>query len=296
MAGFGLALALPFGLFALFPNWLNTLPKSGGWLTTVKVVLGFIELGLAFKFLSNADLVKHWGLLKREIFIGIWILVGTGLTLYLFGWLKIGHARALRISRARKLFGLLAGLFTLYLIPGVTNTKYANLSLISGFPPPLFYSIYSKGSDCVLDLNCTHDYEEGLALARRENKPLLIDFTGYACVNCRRMEENVWSKPDVFALMRDKFIVVSLYVDDKKKLPASQQFTYKSADGIEREIRTVGDKWATFQTENFKNNAQPLYAIINTEEVLLNYPVPYTPSAVEYLAWLQCGLDTFEKK
>lgn len=296
MAGFGLALALPFALFALFPNWLNTLPKSGGWLTTVKVVLGFIELGLAFKFLSNADLVKHWGLLKREIFIGIWILVGTGLTLYLFGWLKIGHARALRISRSRKLFGLLAGLFTLYLIPGVTNTKYANLSLISGFPPPLFYSIYSKGSDCVLGLNCTHDYEEGLAMARRENKPILIDFTGYACVNCRRMEENVWSKPDVFKLMRDKFIIVSLYVDDKKKLPASQQFTYKSADGSEKEIRTVGDKWATFQTENFKNNAQPLYAIINTDEVLLNFPVPYTPSPVEYLAWLQCGLNTFEKK
>lgn len=296
MAGFGLALALPFALFALFPNWLNTLPKSGGWLTTVKVVLGFIELGLAFKFLSNADLVKHWGLLKREVFIGIWILVGAGLTMYLFGWLKIGHARALRISRSRKLFGLLAGLFTLYLIPGVTNTKYANLSLISGFPPPLFYSIYSKGSECVLGLNCTHDYEEGLAMARRENKPILIDFTGYACVNCRRMEENVWSKPDVFELMRDKFIIVSLYVDDKKKLPASQQFTYKSPDGSEKEIRTVGDKWATFQTENFKNNAQPLYAIINTEEVLLNYPVPYTPSAVEYLAWLQCGLNTFEKK
>ena len=296
MAGFGLALALPFALFALFPNWLNTLPKSGGWLTTVKVVLGFIELGLAFKFLSNADLVKHWGLLKREVFIGIWILVGAGLTMYLFGWLKIGHARALRISRSRKLFGLLAALFTLYLIPGVTNTKYANLSLISGFPPPLFYSIYSKGSECVLGLNCTHDYEEGLAMARRENKPILIDFTGYACVNCRRMEENVWSKPDVFELMRDKFIIVSLYVDDKKKLPASQQFKYKSPDGSEKEIRTVGDKWATFQTENFKNNAQPLYAIINTEEVLLNYPVPYTPSAVEYLAWLQCGLNTFEKK
>ena len=296
MAGFGLALALPFALFALFPNWLNTLPKSGGWLTTVKVVLGFIELGLAFKFLSNADLVKHWGLLKREIFIGIWILVGLGLTLYLFGWLKIGHARALRISRSRKLFGVLAALFTLYLIPGVTNTKYANLSLISGFPPPLFYSIYSKGSDCVLGLNCTDDYEEGLAMARRENKPMLIDFTGYACVNCRRMEENVWSKPDVFKLMRDKFIIVSLYVDDKKKLPASEQFTYKSADGSEKEIRTVGDKWATFQTENFKNNAQPLYAIVNTEEILINYPVPYTPSAVEYLAWLQCGLNTFEKK
>ncbi|MEJ7627704.1 MAG: thioredoxin family protein [Ferruginibacter sp.] len=297
MGGFGLALALPFALFALFPNWLNTLPKSGGWLNTVKVVLGFIELGLAFKFLSNADLVKHWGLLKREIFIGIWILVGIGVTLYLAGYLRFRHdTLGNKIGHTRKLLAVLFGLFTLYLVPGITNTKYANLTLISGFPPPLYYSIYDKGSDCILGLNCTHDYEEGLAKARLENKPILIDFTGYACVNCRRMEENVWSKPDVFRLMKERFIVVSLYVDDKKKLPIAEQFTYTTADGTERNIRTIGDKWATFQTENFKNNAQPLYAILNTEEQLLNHPVPYTPSAVEYLAWLQCGVETFEKK
>lgn len=296
MAGFGLALALPFALFALFPNWLNTLPKSGRWLNTVKVVLGFIELGLAFKFLSNADLVQHWGLLKREIFIGIWILVGIGLTLYLFGLIRFRHDSPVKkLSSTRMLFAVLFGLFTLYLLPGVSKTKYANLTFISGFPPPLYYSIYDKGSDCILELNCSHDYEEGLAMARRENKPILIDFTGYACVNCRRMEENVWSKPDVFKLMKEKFIVISLYVDDKKKLPVAEQFTYKSADGAEWEIRTVGDKWATFQTENFKNNAQPLYAILSTDEVLLNHPVPYTPSAVEYLAWLQCGVDAFEK-
>ena len=296
MAGFGLALALPFALFALFPNWLNTLPKSGGWLNTVKVVLGFIELGLAFKFLSNADLVKHWGLLKREIFIGIWIMVGVGLTLYLLGIIRFRHDSPYKFSRTRTLFAILFGLFTLYLVPGITNTKYANLSLISGFPPPLYYSIYDKGTDCVLGLNCAHDYEEGLAMARREKKPILIDFTGYACVNCRRMEENVWSSPEVFKMMKEKFIVISLYVDDKKKLPVNEQFTYTSADGTERDIRTVGDKWATFQTENFRNNAQPLYAIINTDEVLLNHPVPYTPSAIEYLAWLQCGVDAFETK
>jgi len=296
MAGFGLALALPFALFALFPNWLNTLPKSGGWLNTVKIVLGFIELGLAFKFLSNADLVQHWGLLKREIFIGIWILIGAGLTLYLFGLIKFRSDSPLKkLSRSRILFAVLFGLFTLYLVPGVTNTKYANLTFISGFPPPLYYSIYNKGSDCILGLNCSHDYEEGLAKARRENKPILLDFTGYACVNCRRMEENVWSKPDVFRLMKENFIVISLYVDDKKKLPPAKQFTYMTPDSTEREIRTVGDKWATFETENFNNNAQPLYAILNTEEVLLNHPVPYTPSAVEYLAWLQCGLDAFKK-
>ncbi|MEO5983941.1 MAG: cytochrome c biogenesis protein CcdA [Ferruginibacter sp.] len=297
MAGFGLALALPFALFALFPHWLNSLPKSGGWLNTVKVVLGFIELALAFKFLSNADLVQHWGVLKREIFIAIWIIIGTLLTMYLLGKLRFPHdSPIIKLPRTRLLFAVIFGLFTLYLFPGVTNTRSANLTFISGFPPPLYYSIYDKGTDCILGLNCSHDYEEGLALARRQNKPILIDFTGYACVNCRRMEENVWSKPEVFRLMKEKFIVVSLYVDDKKKLRATDQFTYTSSDGSTREIKTIGDKWATFQTENFKNNAQPLYAIINTEEILLNHPVPYTPSPVEYLAWLQCGVDAFEKK
>ncbi len=297
MGGFGLALALPFALFALFPNLLDSLPKSGGWLTTVKVVLGFLELGLAFKFLSNADLVMHWGLLKREIFISIWVLVGAGLTLYLFGFIRFKHDSSVKkLSFIRMGFGLIAGLFTLYLIPGLTNTKAANLSLISGFPPPLYYSIYKSGNDCVLDLNCTRDYEEGLKMAKEQNKPILLDFTGYACVNCRRMEENVWSKPEVYKLMKEKFIIISLYVDDKKKLPLVQQFTYKTKDGVEKEINTVGDKWATFETENFKNNAQPLYAILNTNEQLLSHPVGYVPSVKEYKEWLQCGVEVFYKK
>jgi thiol:disulfide interchange protein DsbD len=168
--------------------------------------------------------------------------------------------------------------------------------LISGFPPPLYYSIYYKESDCILGLNCTQDYEEGLKRARAENKPILLDFTGYACVNCRRMEENVWSDPDVHKLMKEKFIVISLYVDDKKKLPAAEQFTYTTKEGVQKEINTVGDKWATFETENFSNNAQPWYAILNTEEILLTHPVGYTPSASEYLEWLQCGLNAFQKK
>ncbi|MEO7265392.1 MAG: cytochrome c biogenesis protein CcdA, partial [Ferruginibacter sp.] len=294
MAGFGFALALPFALFALFPGWLNRVPKSGGWLNTIKVVLGFIELGLAFKFLSNADLVVHWGLLKREIFIGIWIIVGIGLTLYLFGFIHFSHDNPKeKISKNRKLVGLLVGLFTLYLVPGLTNTSYANLTLISGFPPPLYYSIYKSGNDCVLDLNCTRDYEEGLAMAKAQHKPILLDFTGYACVNCRRMEENVWSKPIVYNLMKEKFIVVSLYVDDKKKLPSSAQFSYTAKDGSVKEIKTVGDKWSTFETENFRNNAQPLYAILNTDEQLLNYPVGYVPSVTEYYEWLRCGVDAF---
>ena len=296
MGGFGLALALPFALFALFPNWLNSLPKSGGWLNSVKVVLGFIEVALAIKFLSNADLVEHWGLLKREVFIGIWIITGIGLTLYLLGKIKFPHDSPIKkLSKARIALAIIFGAFTIYLIPGVTNTKYANLTLISGFPPPLYYSIYQKNNECILNLNCSHDYEEGLKMAKATNKPMLLDFTGYACVNCRRMEENVWSDPEVYKIMKDKFIIVSLYVDDKKKLPAAQQFTYKTKDGVEKEIISVGDKWATFETENFKNNAQPLYAIVNADEKLLNKPVGYTPNIKEYKDWLLCGLQAFEK-
>ncbi len=297
MAGFGAALGLPFALFAMFPEMLKSLPKSGGWLTTVKVVLGFLELGFAFKFLSNADLVMHWGLLKREIFIGIWIIIGALLSLYLWGIIKFKHdAPIKKLSKGRMLVALFFTLFTLYLIPGVTNTKYANLSLISGFPPPLYYSIYAGKSDCVLDLNCSYDYDEGLKMAKEQHKPILLDFTGYACVNCRRMEENVWSDPAVYKLMKEKFIVISLYVDDKKNLPTEQRFTYTSKDGNKRDIKTVGDKWSVFETENFKSNSQPLYAIINNEEELLSQPSGYAPNVQDYLNWLKQSLSAFEKK
>jgi thiol:disulfide interchange protein len=305
MAGFGAALGLPFALFALFPEMLKSLPKSGGWLTTVKVVLGFLELGFAFKFLSNADLVVHWGLLKREVFIGIWIIIGALLSLYLWGVLKFKNDTPIKkLSIGRIAFALFFTIFTLYLLPGVTNTKYANLSLISGFPPPLNYSIYSKeeavktqtntatNNNCVLDLNCSHDYEEGLKMAREQHKTILLDFTGYACVNCRRMEENVWSNPQVYKLMKEKFIVISLYVDDKKNLPAEQRFTYTSKDGNKRDIKTVGDKWSVFETENFKSNSQPLYAILNTNEELVSHPSGYAPNITDYLNWLQAGVDT----
>ena len=295
MGGFGLALALPFALFALFPHWLNSLPKSGGWLNSVKVVLGFVEVALAIKFLSNADLVKHWHLLKREVFIGIWILAGAGTTLYLLGKIKFPHDSPIKkLSKARIVLALIFAAFTLYLIPGVTNTRYANLTLISGFPPPLCYSIYQNPVNCK-NFEPLNDYELALQKAKAENKPILIDFTGYACVNCRRMEENVWTNEEVKSIMNEKYILVSLYVDDKKNLPASKQFTYTTQEGTQKEIITIGNKWATFETENFKNNAQPLYAILNGDEILLNNPVGYTPNIKEYKDWLLCGLNAFEK-
>ncbi len=298
LAGFGLALALPFALFAMFPNWLASLPKSGGWLDTVKKVLAFAEVALAFKFLSNADLVMHWGILKREVFIGIWILTGLGLTLYLFGILRLPHDyKGMKIGTGRKVVGVIALLFTLYLIPGVTSSKYANLKLLSGFPPPLSYSIYGKTNvhGKGLEPNVINDYEKALQMAKAQNKPLLIDFTGWACVNCRKMEENVWTQPEVYNYIKDNFILVSLYVDDREKLPLEQRFTYTSADGKQKQLITVGDKWATFQSENFNQVTQPLYAIMDTSERLLNHPVGYTPDAGKYLAWLKCGKETFGK-
>lgn len=296
MGGFGLALALPFALFALFPNWLNSLPKSGGWLNSVKVVLGFVELALAFKFLSNADLVQHWGILKREIFLGIWVVIGVGLLLYLFGVLRFPHdGPKTKLSKGRLLLGFVTLAFVAYLIPGLSNTRYANLKLLSGFPPPLFYSIYEKETEGPLGLKAYKDFEEGVAAAKAQDKPILLDFTGWACVNCRKMEEQVWSIPAVFDLMQDEFILISLYVDDRKELPEDQQFNYIRPNGTVKQIRTIGDKWATFQTLNFRNNSQPFYALMDTEMNLLNKPVGYTPDSEEYLEWLTEGLKQFNK-
>jgi thiol:disulfide interchange protein DsbD len=297
MGGFGLALALPFALFALFPNWLNSLPKSGGWLNSVKVVLGFIELALAFKFLSNADLVQHWGLLKREVFIGIWIIVGIGLLLYLFGILRFPHdGPKTKPSKGRILLGIVTLAFVIYLIPGLTNTSHANLKLLSGFPPPLFYSIYEKETEGPLGLKAYKDFEEGVAAAEAENKPILLDFTGWACVNCRKMEEQVWSDPQVFDLMKEEFVLISLYVDDRKELPEDQKFNYQKPTGGIKEIKTIGDKWATFQTLNFRNNSQPFYVLLDHEMNMLNQPTGYTPDSDEFGEWLQEGVEEFRQQ
>ena len=296
MSGFGLALALPFTLFAMFPKWLNSLPKSGGWLNSVKVVLGFLELAMAFKFLSNADLVDHWGLLKREVFIGIWIVIGIGLALYLFGKIKFPHDSPIKkLSFSRISLGVLTVAFIIYLIPGLTNTKSANLTALSGFPPPLFYSLYEKESECPLDLNCYKDLDEGLAAAKEQNKPIMLDFTGLACVNCRKMEEQVWSKPRIYDILNDEYIIISLYVDDRKKLPEDEQFKFLKSNGTLKNIRTVGDKWATLQTLNFQNNSQPYYVLLDHEINLLNHTTAYTPQAGTYFNWLETGLLNFKK-
>lgn len=298
LAGFGLALALPFALFAIFPNWLQKLPKSGGWLDTVKKVLAFAEVAFAFKFLSNADLVMHWGLLKREVFMAIWILVSAGLTLYSFGFLRLPHDyKGMKISTGRKILGFVALAFTIYLIPGVTNTKAANLKLLSGFAPPFSYSIYGKHNVNlnVIEANVINDYNKALAIAKEQNKPLLIDFTGWACVNCRKMEENVWTVDSVSNYIKQNFVLLSLYVDDKEKLSVEKRFTYTAKDKSVKDINTLGDLWSTFQTENFEKTAQPLYVILDNNEKLLTFPIPYTPNYKTYLEWLKCGKEQFDK-
>jgi cytochrome c biogenesis protein CcdA/thioredoxin-related protein len=296
MGGFGLGLALPFALFALFPGWLGSLPKSGGWLGTVKVVLGFLELAMAIKFLSNADLVEQWGLVKREIFIGFWVVIGVLITLYLTGKIRFPHDSPVkRFTVTRIAFLLFFGVSTIYLVPGLTNTSAANLTLISGFPPPLCYSVYKDPVNCAHGVEPLRDYEEALVLAKKLHKPILIDFTGWACVNCRRMEENVWTDPEVRKRMLDSFVVVSLYVDERRLLPAAAQMVYPTKDGARKNIITVGDKWATFQSENFNAVSQPQYALISPDERILTYTKGYTPQASEFAAWMDCGLAAFRK-
>ena len=290
MTGFGLALALPFALFALFPNWLNSLPKSGGWLNTTKVVLGFLELALAFKFLSNADLVGHWDFLKREIFIGIWIIIFIGLALYLFAKIKFPHDSPIKkLSFSRISFGVLIVSFVIYISPGVLKNPTWNLGLLSGFPPPQFYSIYEQESDCPLGLDCYKDFDEGLAKAKEVNKPILLDFTGWACVNCRKMEENVWADPNVLNTLKNDVILISLYVDDKRPLDVAVDSKLRPG----KQLRYIGQKWSEFQAIKFKTNTQPFYVIVDEKGELLNEPVGYTPNISDYLNWMKDGINRF---
>jgi len=299
MAGFGVALGLPFALFAMFPNMLKALPKSGGWLNTTKVILGFLELALAFKFLSNADLVKHWGLLKIEIFLGIWIFVFAGLGLYIFGKIKFPHDSPLKkISFFRLSSGVFVFAFVVYLGSGfrVNNETqtFTPLTLLSLLAPPVGYSFFYP-NECPNNFDFFKDLKEGVAYAQKVNKPILLDFTGYACVNCRKMEEHIWPKSTIKSYFEKDYVLISLYVDDKKELPQDQKLTVERLGGGTRVLENYGHKWAHFQTQFFQSNSQPYYVLLDSEgKIILNEPVGYTPNEADYKAFLDCGLEVFK--
>lgn len=291
MTGFGVALALPFALFALFPTWLNSLPRSGGWMTTVKVVLGFLELALALKFLSNADMVGGWGILKREVFLILWIILFVFLTLYLFGIIRFPHDGPKgKLPWVRKGIGWVSTAFLIYLVAGLFN--FSNLKLLSGFPPPHFYSVFETENDCPLGIDCFKDFDEGIAYAKKVGKPVLLDFTGWACVNCRKMEENVWSVTDIYPIIKNEYVLISLYIDDRQELPEAEQFDFKFDSGRIKRIKTIGQKWGTFQTINFNAASQPYYVLLSPDLEVLNTAVQYTDRDT-YRSWLLQGLQNF---
>lgn len=309
MLGFSSALALPFMLFAMFPGWMNSLPKSGGWLNTVKVSLGFLELALAFKFLSNADLVLqlHW--FERETFLAVWIAIFGTWGIYLLGKITLPHDSPLsHISVGRLFMALIVLSFTFYMIPGLWG---APLKLISAFPPPETYSESPNGvggSSVVSNeklpdgaeigphkLVLFTDYEKGMAYANEVKKPVLLDFTGHACVNCRKMENNVWSDERVLKILKDEVVLISLFADDKRPLPKNEQHISKSTGS---EIETIGDKWTDFMITKYKTNTQPLYVLVDLDGNILNSTTPttsYNPDVTLYENWLKQGISNFKK-
>lgn len=310
MLGFSLAIALPFGLFAAFPGWLNSLPQSGGWLNSVKVTLGFLELALAFKFLSNADLVMQTHLLERELFIAIWIVIFALLTMYLLGFLKFAHDTDLKyISVSRLSVAIITGTLTIYMIPGLWG---APLKIINAFPPPMHYSESPLGIGGVNYTNhqdsnnhqhlgpqnimVFHDYKAGIEYAKKVNKPIMLDFTGWACVNCRKMEEQVWSDESVKKILNDDLVLISLYVDERTKLPVDQQYETTLA-GKSKKVKTVGDKWMVLQANKYGTNSQPYYVFLDHGETQLIEPANYQDYGTVSLFkdWLNRGMNEFKK-
>jgi len=296
MTGFALALALPFALFAAFPAWLKSLPKSGGWLNSVQVSLGFLELALALKFFSNVDLAYHWGILKREIFISLWIIIFGLWGFYLLGKLRFSHDSEVKhLSIPRLMFAIVVMSFTLYLIPGLWG---APLKLISGFPPPDFYKEWNaektEGGHCPHDLSCFHDYDEGMAYAKNQGKPVMIDFTGWSCVNCRKMEDNVWGDPEVLKRLREDYVLISLYVDDKTPLAEKEQGISKTTGN---KIKNLGNKWSDMQAGIYKTNSQPYYVLIDNSAKKLAKPRGgYNPDVKVFKQFLDEGLCRYKKR
>ncbi|WP_377712356.1 protein-disulfide reductase DsbD family protein [Pseudofulvibacter geojedonensis] len=310
MLGFAIALALPFTLFAMFPGWLNSMPKSGGWLNSVKVVLGFLELAFAFKFLSNADLVWQLHILEREMFLAIWIAIFIATILYLMGKIQMPHDSPVeRLSVTRLMFVLVFSTFVVYMIPGLWG---APLKILSGLTPPKVYSEAPYGlettdavdlSSDILKQKHTKigangipvflDYDSANKYAKKVNKPLFIDFTGHACANCRKMEDNVWSDPRVKDLLKNDVVVVSLYVDERKKLDKKDYF---HSEALDKEVTTTGLKWMDFSVKHFKANSQPYYAIVDSELNRMNKPQGADFDADSYYKWLRKGVVKYKKK
>ncbi len=289
MLGFALALALPFTLFALFPSWLKSMPKSGGWMNVIKVTLGFLELAFAFKFLSVADLAYGWGLLDRETFLAIWIVLFALLGFYLLGKIKFPHDDDnTRVSVSRFFLALASLAFAVYMVPGLWG---APLKAVSAFAPPL------KTQDFNLYTNEVHaqftDYDLGMEYALQQGKPVMLDFTGYGCVNCRKMELAVWTDSKVSDLINNDYVLITLYVDDKTPLPAPVKI---QENGKERTLRTVGDKWSYLQRVKFGANAQPFYVLIDNEGNPLNKSYSYDEDIAKYVDFLQTGLENFSAR
>ncbi|WP_316818531.1 protein-disulfide reductase DsbD family protein [Pedobacter nyackensis] len=318
MFGFSFALAIPFALFAMFPSWLSALPKSGGWLNSVKVVLGFLELALAMKFLSNVDLAYHWNWFDREIFLVLWIVIFGLMGLYLLGKLKFSHDSPVNfISIPRLMISIVVLSFTVYMIPGLWG---APLKSISAFLPPqgtqdfdlytptltggnggtAAASNHSEGKHkyadifhAPLNLNVFFDYDEGMAYAKKVGKPVMVDFTGHACVNCREMEANVWSDKAVYSKLNNDYVIISLYVDDKTELEESEK--YKSTFSG-KDVKTIGNKWSDVQASKFNSNSQPYYVLLGHDEQPLVKPSGANRNITEYLQFLESGLTAFKKK
>ena len=283
MLGFGFALALPFTFLAFYPKYLSLIPKSGIWLKKLKVSLGFIELALAFKFLSNADLVEGWGILKREVFLIIWILIFLTMSMYLFG----SYFGKLKLN-FKSLSGWFFMFFSFYLISGLYDSK--NVRFLSGILPPEFYSIEEKVNDCPLGLKCFKDFQDGKNYALENEKIILLDFTGWACANCRRMEENVWSKPAIFNLLDNNFVIISLYVDDRTKLSIEEEFKFLNNSGNIQYVNNIGRKWSLFQQINFNNASQPYYVAMLPSGKILTEPIQFT-SEENFKNWLDSSIE-----